>query len=99
MPGLWIAYLATGPGSILRRILDLFFATLAFVGVAGAWVLLYLLTPASHRPFVGGSTNGSALDLVFGYDGFGRVFGAKGQPGGRFGAGGFGGGGGGIDQF
>ena len=30
MPGLWLAYLATGPGSVLRRIRDLFFATLAF---------------------------------------------------------------------
>jgi 4-amino-4-deoxy-L-arabinose transferase-like glycosyltransferase len=101
MPGLWIAYLATGPGSVLRRIRDLFFATLAFFGVAAAWVLLFLLTPASHRPWVGGSTNGSALDLVFGYDGFGRVFGARGQAGGgRFGGGGaFGGGAGGISQF
>ncbi len=101
MPGLWLAYLATGPGSVLRRIRDLFFATLAFFGVAAAWVLLFLLTPASHRPWVGGSTNGTALDLVFGYDGFGRVFGARGQAGGgRFGGGGaFGGGAGGISQF
>jgi 4-amino-4-deoxy-L-arabinose transferase-like glycosyltransferase len=103
MPGLWLAYLVTGPGSVLRRIRDLFFATLAFLGVAAAWVLLFLLTPASNRPWVGGSTNGSALDLVFGYDGFGRVFGARGQAGGgRFGGGGgfgFGGGAGGINQF
>ena len=60
------------------------------------------LRPLGDRPWIGGSTDGSALDLVFGYDGFGRLTGASAGPGGGGGGapGGFGGGrGGGIDQF
>src|SRR5439155_1582046 len=49
------------------------------------------LWPASSRPYIGGSTNGSVWDLIFGYNGFGRLTGAE---GGGPGAGGFGGGGG-----
>jgi 4-amino-4-deoxy-L-arabinose transferase-like glycosyltransferase len=36
------------------------------------------LAPAALRPYVGGSSDGSALDLVLGYDGLGRVFGSGG---------------------
>ncbi len=77
----------------------------AFVAVSGAWVALMDLS--SNSPFVGGSTDGSAWNLVFGYNGFGRVFGNEG--GGGPGGGGPGGGGGGrpggfgraggVDQF
>lgn len=31
--------------------------------------------PASARPFIGGSTDTTVLDLVFGYNDFGRLFG------------------------
>ena len=33
------------------------------------------LTPAADRPYVGGSTNNSELNLIFGYNGFGRLSG------------------------
>ena len=39
------------------------------------------LTPASHRPFVGSSTDNSELGLTFGYNGLGRVDGQNGGPG------------------
>lgn len=37
------------------------------------WMLAVALTPRSQRPFVGGSTNDSVTDLVFGYNGIGRI--------------------------
>jgi 4-amino-4-deoxy-L-arabinose transferase-like glycosyltransferase len=41
------------------------------------------LWPKSSRPYIGGSTNNSVLDLVFGYNGFGRLTGSEGGgPGG-----------------
>ncbi len=36
------------------------------------------LTPASARPYVGGSTNNSILDLIWGYNGLGRLDGSGG---------------------
>ena len=32
-------------------------------------------TPADMRPYIGGSTDGTAVQLLFGYDGLGRIFG------------------------
>ena len=50
------------------------------------------LIPAGSRPYIGGSTTNSALELLLGYDGLGRIFGAQGPGGGRGGpGGGFGG--------
>src|SRR5205823_8289993 len=47
--------------------------------------------PAASRPYIGGSTNNSVLELAFGYNGLSRVLGNSGGPGG--GGGGPGGGG------
>lgn len=41
------------------------------------------LTPASKRPFIGGSTDGTVRDLVIGYNGLGRIFGQSGPTAGR----------------
>ena len=57
------------------------------------WIVVVDLVPASMRPYVGGSSNDTVLDLVLGYNGFGRVNGgAGGGFGGAGGGGGFGGG-------
>jgi 4-amino-4-deoxy-L-arabinose transferase-like glycosyltransferase len=44
------------------------------------WVAVVDLWPG-EKPYIGGSTDGTALDLVLGYNGLGRVFG-NGGPGG-----------------
>ena len=62
---------------------------------AGWWVAAVELTPAADRPYVGGSTNNSELNLIFGYNGIGRLSGNEtGSVGGGFTAGRAGGGGG-----
>ena len=49
------------------------------------------LLPAASRPFIGGSPTNSAVQLLLGYDGLGRIFGGEGiggrgpGPGGGFG--------------
>ncbi len=53
-------------------------ARLAVLGVvtlvvSGSWLAVVDLVPASNRPYVGGSTDNSELNLVLGYNGFGRV--------------------------
>ncbi|HEY8171676.1 MAG TPA: glycosyltransferase family 39 protein [Dehalococcoidia bacterium] len=70
-------------------------ARLAVLAVAtfvmsGSWMLVVDAWPASHRPYIGGSTDNTVLDLALGYNGFGRVDG-DGQIGGG-GGGGTGGG-------
>ena len=67
-------------------------AACALVAAAGWWVLAVQLTPAADRPYIGGSQNNSLWNLIFGYNGFGRLTGnetgsvgggAGGQPVGR----------------
>jgi 4-amino-4-deoxy-L-arabinose transferase-like glycosyltransferase len=102
LPSLVATYLLLGPGTVARRFVQLLGAAGALVVSSGWWVAVVTLIPAAARPFIGGSTNNSVLDLVFGYDGFGRITGALGGFGrgavravaGGGGAGGPGGGGG-----
>jgi 4-amino-4-deoxy-L-arabinose transferase-like glycosyltransferase len=42
------------------------------LAVSLSWVALYTFTPASDRPYVDGSTNNSAISMVFGYNGLER---------------------------
>ena len=100
LPALGLAYLVAGPGRTSRRIGQLALATGVVAVASGWWVAVMELLPAASRPCVGGSSSNSVLDLIFGYDGLGRIFGATG-PGfgggiGGFGFGGPGGGGGGF---
>ncbi len=60
------------------------------------WIVAVdLLSPSASRPYVGGSTDNTVTDLVFGYNGLGRVNG-NGAPGGGGGPGGAMGGVGGV---
>ena len=84
MPGLWLGYLLAARHPWRGRIVHLLAAAAAFAAVAGVWVGAVQLTPAADRPYIGGSTDGTALDLVLGYNGLGRVTGNEvaGAPGG-----------------
>lgn len=75
IPALALTYLVAAPTGYLRRIRQLLAAGLAVVVSAGWWVAIAELWPASSRPYIGGSENNSVLDLTFGYNGFGRIFG------------------------
>jgi len=83
LPGLALAYLVAGPSGLLRRIRDLLLAGLALLVSAGWWVALVELVPASSRPYVGGSTSNSFLQLTLGYNGLGRLLGGSGNGAGR----------------
>jgi 4-amino-4-deoxy-L-arabinose transferase-like glycosyltransferase len=63
---------------------------LAALVVSASWLVVVDLTPASARPYVGGSTDNTVWDLIVGYNGLGRVDG-NGQGGGAGGGGAFGG--------
>ncbi|MGW7684229.1 glycosyltransferase family 39 protein [Kribbella sp. NPDC054772] len=91
LPAFGLVYLIAAPTSLRRRLLHLLGALGAVIVSAGWYVALVELRPASSRPYIGGSTNNSLLELALGYNGLGRLLGGEGNGGG--GGGGMGGGG------
>ena len=92
-PALALALLIGTAGSLWLRLRRVAVFGLACLLFSVPLIIAVDLTPASSRPFMGGSTNNRVEDLVFGYNGLGRVEG-NGQGGGQFGGGGLGGPGG-----
>jgi 4-amino-4-deoxy-L-arabinose transferase-like glycosyltransferase len=89
VPGFALVYLGCAPVAMRRRVGQLLAAGLAMVVAGGWWVAAVALTPAADRPYVGGSTDNSILNLIFGYNGFGRLTGNEvGSVGGSGNAGG-----------
>lgn len=72
-PPLILGYLFTNQG-LQQKIRNLCIAGIVSFLVSGIWILLATLVPASKRPYLGGTNNNSALEIVFGYNGFGRFF-------------------------
>ncbi|TFC18815.1 glycosyltransferase family 39 protein [Cryobacterium glucosi] len=87
LPAFGLAYLLLANTTVWRRLAHLGVAAGALVVSAGWWVLAVALWPASARPYIGGSTDNTVLDLVFGYNGLGRIFGATAGGGGNAGGG------------
>ena len=81
LPAFFLAYLLLAPGSWRLRLLHLGAAAALLGAVSFAWIAAVELTPASHRPYVGGSLENSELGLTFDYNGLGRVAGEEGAPG------------------
>jgi 4-amino-4-deoxy-L-arabinose transferase-like glycosyltransferase len=88
LPGFALAYLLVAPTSLGKRVLHLLGALAALIGAAGWWILAVQLTPASARPYIGGSTDNTVLDLALGYNGINRIVGhhREGTPLGTWGA-------------
>jgi 4-amino-4-deoxy-L-arabinose transferase-like glycosyltransferase len=82
LPAFAAVYLFAAPTRLRRRIGHVALAGLSMIVSAGWWVAVVALWPASSRPYIGGSTNNSVLDLVFGYNGLGRLLGVDGTNGG-----------------
>jgi 4-amino-4-deoxy-L-arabinose transferase-like glycosyltransferase len=72
LPALAIGYLVAAPAPVRRRLGQLGVATVVMLAVSLSWIALYTFTPAKDRPYVDGSTNNSAISMVFGYNGLER---------------------------
>jgi 4-amino-4-deoxy-L-arabinose transferase-like glycosyltransferase len=80
MPALALVVLVAVPGSIWKRIGTVLVGLLAMVISAGWFIALVSLWPKDSRPYIGGSTDNSLLQLALGYNGLGRVLGGDGNP-------------------
>jgi 4-amino-4-deoxy-L-arabinose transferase-like glycosyltransferase len=81
VPAFFAAYLAGSKAQWKRKVFDLAGAAVVLLVGSMWWVAAVDLWPG-EKPYIGGSTDGSALDLVLGYNGLGRVFGGEGPGGG-----------------
>jgi 4-amino-4-deoxy-L-arabinose transferase-like glycosyltransferase len=73
LPGLGLIVLLGFPGSPGARLLKLLAAAAVYVVFALAWLGATLLAPAHDRPWAIGSTNGSAWNAVFVFNGSERL--------------------------
>ena len=76
LPVLALVYLLAGPPKLGRRIVQAGRRRRGhWSWRRGWWVAAVQLTPAASRPYIGGSTDNNLLNLIFGYNGFGRLTG------------------------
>ncbi len=72
LPTFFVAYFFAAPQHWPRRLIHLGMATIIGLATSLPWVLMYELTPAEDRPFVGSSHQNSMLELVIGHNAMNR---------------------------
>jgi len=72
LPAFAVGYLAVAPVPPRTRLRHLATAGAATLAVSAVWLAIVTLTPATHRPYIDGSTNNSGYAMVLGYNGLGR---------------------------
>jgi len=89
VPGFALVYLVAAPTTLGKRFGHVLAAGGALLVSAGWWVAIVELVPESWRPYIGGSQTNSAWELIWGYNGLGRLTGDEtGSVGGAGGGGG-----------
>lgn len=91
VPGMALAWLWVAPRGRWVALRQLAAAGAALLAFGLAWAVMVELTPASSRPWIAGTTDNSVFSLILEYNGFGRLDGQAGGPGGMGGGGVFGG--------
>ena len=80
LPGIALfAYLGL-PGRPARRLLKIGLAGLVYIAVSLSWLTATLLVPAGERPYAIGSSNGSAWNAAFVFNGTERLGGKSPEP-------------------
>lgn len=77
VPAFILFFLLAYQGEWKRKALVLAIAIALLGGVTLSWPLAVDLTPASDRPYVGGSDSNSVLELAFSYNGISRLLGEQ----------------------
>ncbi|PWT97989.1 MAG: glycosyl transferase, partial [Bacteroidetes bacterium] len=84
IPVFVLVYLLFAPASVRKRIVQMVISAISVVVSAGWWVAIVQMIPAANRPYIGSSQKNSILDLIFGYNGLGRLTGNEsGMSGGK----------------
>jgi 4-amino-4-deoxy-L-arabinose transferase-like glycosyltransferase len=70
-----VVYLLAAPTPMRRRLVQLVAAGSTLVVASLWWVVAVQLMPSTSRPYIGGSQDNSLWNVIFGYNGFGRLTG------------------------
>ena len=73
LPALAVTYLVAARTDVPRRVAHLTAFAAVTVAVSLAWIAVADLTPRDQRPYIGSSTNDSALQLALGHNGAARL--------------------------
>ena len=86
LPVFYLVYLLLAPIKWWKRIAHLALASLVLTVISLAWIVTVDLTPSNQRPYIGGSTDNTVMNLVVGYNGLSRIDSTQqGGGGNRFG--------------
>lgn len=88
LPAVFAVYVYASKLGWKKKAVHLALAAVALAVSSFWWATAVSLVPADDRPYIGGSTDGSAWNLIMGYNGLGRVLGGEGNGGGGGGGGG-----------
>ncbi|MEV4226173.1 glycosyltransferase family 39 protein [Streptomyces bobili] len=88
LPAVFMVYLYAAKPRLVKRLVNLAAAAVVLAVSSFWWAAAVSLAPADERPYIGGSTDGTAWNLIMGYNGLGRVLGGEGNGGGGGGGGG-----------
>ncbi|MFT8871695.1 MAG: glycosyltransferase family 39 protein [Sporolactobacillus sp.] len=77
VPAIYLFYLVAVKTNWKKKVIHLAAATVVLLAVSLSWSLAVDATPAKDRPYVGGSTTNSELNLAFGYNGVSRLTGQR----------------------
>lgn len=72
IPALCVTVLGFSSGTLPTRIRRLLIAAISLLGTSAAWLAAVELTPSSNRPYIGGSSANSAVELTLDYNGLAR---------------------------
>jgi 4-amino-4-deoxy-L-arabinose transferase-like glycosyltransferase len=75
VPAFGLVYLVAAPTALRRRVIHLLGAGVALAAAGLWWPVVVTLVPSGSRPYIGGSQNNSIWNVMFGYNGFGRLTG------------------------
>ncbi|MEV5105817.1 ArnT family glycosyltransferase [Streptomyces massasporeus] len=87
LPAVFLVYLYAAKPALVKRLVNLLLAAVVLAVSSFWWAAAVSLVPASERPYIGGSTDGTAWNLIMGYNGLGRILGGEGNGGGGGGGG------------
>jgi 4-amino-4-deoxy-L-arabinose transferase-like glycosyltransferase len=87
LPAFGLVYVMAAPTGLRRRLWQLLAGAAAIVVSCGWWVAIVAVWPVGSRPLIDGSPDNNIFNLILGYNGLGRIFGASGPSGGGGGGG------------
>jgi 4-amino-4-deoxy-L-arabinose transferase-like glycosyltransferase len=82
LPAVFAVYVYASKLGWKKKAVNLVLAAVALAVSSFWWATAVSLVPADDRPYIGGSTDGSAWNLIMGYNGLGRILGGEGNGGG-----------------